>query len=305
MTMKPPLRIWARWALVAGLLFGSMGRAAGPPTRLVDLHIHFDSRPGFVEDLVKVYSRLGAIACTLADKEDFEKARDAARRYPDIIYPFAAIDLDAPDAVPLVDRAKQAGFRGVKFHSPMKNYDDPSYFPIFARAERYRMVALFHTGISYRPNDKVPRLVGSCARMRPMYLDTLARAFPELKLVGAHLGNPWYEEAAEVARWNPNVYFDVTGSTLIKKKDELNIFRKYLWWGQSSGGAHMPSSTPHAFEKLVFGTDEEPGNLEQVLARYTALMDACQVSTEVRHKVFVETGLRLLGLPGTGNGKHD
>lgn len=296
---------WPRLALVAGLLLGGVIRAAGPAPRIVDLHIHFDSRPGFVEDLVKVYSRMGAIACTLADREDFDKARDAARRYPEIIYPFAVVDLDSAGAVEHVDRARQAGFRGVKFHSPMKNYDDPSYFPVYARAERYRMVALFHTGISYRPNDKIPRLVGSSARMRPMYLDTLARAFPELNIVGAHLGNPWYEEAAEVARWNPNVYFDVTGSTLIKKKDELNIFRKYLWWGQSSGGAHMPSSTPHAFEKLVFGTDEEPASLEQVLARYTALMDACQVNAEVRRKVLAETGLRLLGLPGGGSGKHD
>ncbi len=295
-------RVWPQLMLIAALLCGGAGHAA---PRVVDLHIHFEARPEWLEELVKVYTRAGAIACVLAERQDFEKAREAARKYPELIYPFAVVDLDATDAVALVDRARQMGFRGVKFHSPMKNYDDASYFPIYARAERYRMVALFHTGISYRPNDKIPRLVGSSARMRPMYLDTLARAFPELNIVGAHLGNPWYEEAAEVARWNPNVYFDVTGSTLIKKKDELNIFRKYLWWGQSSGGAHMPSSTPHAFEKLVFGTDEEPANLEQVLARYNALMDACQVGAEVRRKVLAETGLRLLGLEGSGSAKHE
>ena len=40
----------------------------------------------------------------------------------------------------------------------------------------------------------------SSARMRPIYLNTIARAFPDLKIIGAHLGNPWYQEAAEVAR---------------------------------------------------------------------------------------------------------
>lgn len=62
--------------------------------------------------------------------------------------------------------------------------------------------------------------------MRPIYLDTIARAFPDLKIIGAHLGNPWYQEAAEVARWNPNVFFDLTGSTL--KKIILNSLLKYF-----------------------------------------------------------------------------
>jgi hypothetical protein len=59
-----------------------------------------------------------------------------------------------------------------------------------------------------------------------MYLDTLAREFPDLTLVGAHLGNPWYDEAAEAARWNPNLYFDMTGSTLVKKGANLAFFRQ-------------------------------------------------------------------------------
>ena len=37
------------------------------------------------------------------------------------------------------------------------------------------------------------------ARMCPSYLHTIARAFPNLIIQGAHLGNPWYDEAAEVA----------------------------------------------------------------------------------------------------------
>ena len=53
--------------------------------------------------------------------------------------------------------------------------------------------------------------------MRPIYLDTMARLFPAWKIHGAHLGNPWYEEASMSCRWNPNLYFDLTGSTLKKK----------------------------------------------------------------------------------------
>jgi hypothetical protein len=264
--------------------------------RYVDAHIHWSERANFVEDLARVYRQHKAIACLSARREHFDQLKAAAQKVPDVIIPFLWIDLDDSDAVAQIDRAQAAGFKGLKIHSPLKNYDDPDYFPVFARAERYRLIVLLHTGISFRPNDKIPRRKGSMARMRPMYLDTLARAFPELILIGSHLGNPWYDEAAEVARWNPNVYFDLTGSSLVKKKDELSVFRKYLWWGQASGQAHMPEATPHAFEKLVFGTDEDPLKLEENIARYNQLLDACQVPEAVRRKVFAETMVRLLGL---------
>ena len=264
--------------------------------RYVDAHIHYDERAKFVEDLVRVYRQHQAVACLSGEREHFSKLAAAAKEYPDVIVPFLWIDLDDTDVVEQIDSAQAAGFKGLKIHSPLKNYDDPSYFPAFARAERYRLTTLLHTGISFRPSDKVPRLKGSSARMRPMYLDTLARAFPELTLIGAHLGNPWYDEAAEAARWNPNLYFDLTGSSLIKKKDELAIFRKYFWWGQGSAQTHMPQNTPHAFEKLVFGTDDDPLKLEENIARYNQLLEACQVPEPVRRKVFAETMIRILGL---------
>lgn len=283
--------------LVLLLILAQVAAAQSTP-RYVDAHIHWDNRAKFVEDLVRVYTEKNAIACLSAEREDFEKLKAAAKLHPNVIVPVLWIDLDDADVLTQVDRAHEAGIQGLKIHSPLKNYDDPSYFPVFARAERYRMFTLLHTGISSRPNDKVPRTKGSMARMRPMYLDTLARAFPELTLIGAHMGNPWYDEAAEAMRWNPNLYFDLTGSTLIKKQDDLGIFRKYLWWGQTAGLNHMPQNTPNAFEKLVFGTDEDPLNLEANIKRYTQMFDACQVPEPVRRKVFAETMLRVLARPG-------
>jgi hypothetical protein len=260
----------------------------------VDAHIHWSERANFIE--VRVYRKNRAVACLSAKREHFDELKAAAKKYPDVIIPFLWIDLDDGDVIAEVDRAHSAGFKGLKIHSPLKNFDDPSYFPVFARAERYRLTALLHTGISFRPADKIPRQKGSMARMRPMYLDTLARAFPELILIGAHFGNPWYDEAAEAARWNPNLYFDLTGSSLIKKKDELTVFKKYLWWGPGNDQQHMPGETPHAFEKLVFGTDEDPVELEKLIAQYNRLLDACQVPEAVRRKVFAGTMIRILGL---------
>ncbi|MFN0084633.1 MAG: amidohydrolase family protein [Blastocatellia bacterium] len=287
------------WIPTASLLVWCIlaaGALAQTAPRYVDAHIHWDERANFVEDLARVYRKNHAMACLSAQREHFEELKAAAKKHPDVIIPFLWIDLDDSDVIAEIDRAHTAGFKGLKIHSPLKNYDDPGYFPAFARAERYRLVALLHTGISFRANDKIPRQKGSMARMRPMYLDTLARAFPELILIGAHFGNPWYDEAAEAARWNPNLYFDLTGSSLLKKKDELAVFKKYLWWGQTSGQQHMPAGTPHAFEKLVFGTDEDPLELEKLIAQYTRMLDACEVPESVRRKVFSETMSRILGL---------
>jgi len=156
--------------LLLGLLICCCVRSGGlaqTAPRYVDAHIHYDDRANFFEDLVRIYREHKAVACLNARPEHFDKLAAAAKKYPDVIIPFLWIDLDDSDVIAQIDRAHAAGFKGLKIHSPLKNYDDPSYFPAFAAAERYRLVTLLHTGISFRPNDKVPRLKGSMARMRP------------------------------------------------------------------------------------------------------------------------------------------
>jgi hypothetical protein len=44
--------------------------------------------------------------------------------------------------------------------------------------------------------------------MRDTTLDNIARRYPKITLIGARLGNPDYAWAAEIARWNPSVYWD-------------------------------------------------------------------------------------------------
>jgi hypothetical protein len=133
------------------------------------------------------------------------------------------------------------------------------------------------------------------ARMRPAYLHTIARAFPRLVIQGAHLGNPWYEEAAEAARWEKNLYFDLTGSSLIKKQHNLAVFKDYLWWEGPT--AHSSPDAVYAFEKLVFGTDEAPDALESNVRRYERMLDACAVPEPSRRRIFGETMARLLKIP--------
>jgi uncharacterized protein len=129
----------------------------------------------------------------------------------------------------------------------------------------------------------------------PEYLLTIAAKFTKLQIICAHFGNPWYAEAAEVARWCKNVHCDITGSTLIKLQGNLKQLKDYLWWEGPT--AHSAPDAVPAFEKLVFGTDEAPERLDNMLGRYEDMFDACQIPEEIRKKVYGSTLARLMGIP--------
>ena len=258
---------------------------------IIDSHMHFDDRPDFFERLVAMYRPRNAMACVLTPMSGFEATRRAAADHPDVVIPYGQISVDDPAAPEQIARFADAGFKAIKMHSPRHNWDDPQYFHLYAQIERLGLPALFHTGIAFHVDT--PQYT-SMARMRPEYLDTIARAFPKLYIQGAHFGNPWYAEAAEATRWCPRLYFDITGSSLIKKANNLAVFKEYLWWDGPS--AHSSPHAVYAFEKLVFGTDEPPQNLDIVLARHEALFDACGVPESSRRKIYGETIAGILGI---------
>ena len=132
--------------------------------------------------------------------------------------------------------------------------------------------------------------------MRATRLDLIARHWPKMIVIGAHLGNPDYAEAAEIARWIPNLYFDLSGSSLIKMRGNYEYFRSIFWW---SGvvSPHTPQGGPDAFEKLVFGSDIFRGELGEFDAgqqRYHAMLDACRVAPDVQAMIFSGTMWRIL-----------
>jgi predicted TIM-barrel fold metal-dependent hydrolase len=278
---------------VAGFLTSQALTAQTPDRRIIiDSHQHYEDKPDYFDRLVKIYRPRHAMACVNAFMKDFDKVRKAAAAYPDVVIPYGRINVDEPAARNEIETFAKAGFKGIKLHSPRENWDAPQYFPLYERLQHHNLLALFHTGIAFHSDE--PHYT-SMARMRPAYLDTLSRAFPDLYIQGAHFGNPWYDEAAEAARWSPKLYFDMTGSSLIKKAKNLSTFRDYLWWE-----GPMQHSSPHAvyaFEKIVFGTDEEPEHLDIVLGRYESLLNACEVPEPSRRKVYGETLARILKIP--------
>ena len=83
---------------------------------------------------------------------------------------------------------------------------DRRYYPLFA--------ACVELGVPFCTQ------VGHTGPMRPSetgrpipYIDQVAIDFPELVIVGGHIGYPWTEEMVAVARKHENVYIDTSAYT--------------------------------------------------------------------------------------------
>jgi len=74
----------------------------------------------------------------------------------------------------------------------------------------------------------------------PILYDAVAREFPNLKIVLAHIGIPWFWDALVVVRKHPNVYADITGIC------------RFPWWGYQALSAFSEFG---AMNKLLFGSD--------------------------------------------------
>jgi len=283
--------------LVVALFPGTASLAQDAKTRFkIDSHYHYRDEPDFIKKTVETYRKYNTMVCVLTPIKALEVVKGAVKTYPDVIIGYGSISLDDPGALDQIDKFHAAGFRGIgELSNPLKDYNDPAYFPIYQRMERYGMHVLFHTGVVARRNPEKPGTTGM-AKMRPAFLDEVARRFPKITLQGAHLGNPWYDEAAEAARWNPNLYFDITGSSLIKKKDTPQFWAEILWWRPSLESMHSPSAGDHAFDKIIFGTDENPEGLLPNIERFDAFLKANKIPEDVQAKCWAGTIARILGI---------
>jgi len=266
--------------------------------RIVDIHVHFNGKnPSYIADFIKLSERLNLTACLLTPYANRQAVAEAARRYPARIVPFGSIEMDDPDVLRQIDDFHALGFRGLgELEFPKKPYSDPSYAAIYERANRYGMVLMFHTGIVLREKFDEPEDVASY-RMRAFYLEEVARRYPRITVIGAHCGNPEYEWAAETARWNPNLFFDLSGSTLVKMRGRLADFRRIFWWSGTNEGTANPEGDKSAFSKLVFGSDAGLDGIDEVLAHYRAMFAACDVPASTQKLILGGTLAKILHLP--------
>ena len=111
-----------------------------------------------------------------------------------------------------VDRRLDLGNRCLKIHPPHQLYPANAYTDglealgrIYRRCEDRGLPVMIHTGTSIFPG----------ARSKwgnPLAIDDVAIDFPDLRVLMAHGGRPfWMEEAFFVLRRHPNVHLELSG----------------------------------------------------------------------------------------------
>jgi predicted TIM-barrel fold metal-dependent hydrolase len=112
--------------------------------------------------------------------------------------------------------------------------DHARYYPYYAKCCELDVPIMMQVGhnLIYQRDRRLPS-VG-----RPLTLDAVAIDFPELKLIGIHIGVPWTDEMISMAWKHPNVYI---GGDAYAPRHWPESFVKYIdSYGQ---------------DKVLFGTD--------------------------------------------------
>lgn len=83
--------------------------------------------------------------------------------------------------------------------------NDKKFYPIYTKCVELDIPVLLHTAFN------LTRTI-SLDFGRPIYLDEVAKDFPELKIVAVHGGWPWVLEMVAVCWKYPNVYIEISGT---------------------------------------------------------------------------------------------
>lgn len=166
-----------------------------------------------------------------------------------------------------IEKAVDMGFKGLKLmpHLHMLNPNDEKMYPIYEKALEYDLVLLFHSGTQFHKGTKIKYC-------RPIYFDDVAVDFPDLKIIIAHFGYPWYEEALAVVRRNENVYFNIAGWS--PKYIPETVIR------------HMNSLLQ---DKVLFGTDYPLMSYKRIVEELKAL----NLKPETYKKLFYKNAQKI------------
>ncbi len=167
---------------------------------------------------------------------------DAVRRHPEKLTGFAYVDPRRPDCLERLRHAvEDLGLVGVKY-GPIYNgvpLDDPRLEPIFSYCEKNDLPITMHMGTTYT------RLYAA-ELGRPLAVEAVALAYPDLKLVMAHMGHPWFEECIAVIRKQPNVYAEIS-AIYYRRWQFYNVMlaiEEYRVADKIFFGSDFPFSTP-------------------------------------------------------------
>jgi predicted TIM-barrel fold metal-dependent hydrolase len=156
-------------------------------------------------DFAVILAELAPITSGIAANEDVSQFCSQSPR----LIPFASIDPNTSEnpVDELEELVRNQGFKGLKLYPTYQQFypNESKIYPLYAKAQELDIPVLLHIGSSIFTGSRLK--YGD-----PLYLDDVAVDFPELKILQAHSGRPfWYQKALTLARIHKNVYMEVSG----------------------------------------------------------------------------------------------
>lgn len=184
------------------------------------------------------------------------------------IFAFGSVHPDAPDALVELERIKDAGLKGVKFHPEYQNFyaDDPKMKPIYQKISSLGLITLFHAGHDY----------GFCTPYHGM---------PD-HLLGAL---KWLDAPVVAAHWGGVG----CGIEVLEK-----LCGKDIWFDLSFGYGTMPRCfaqnivDKHTPDRLLFASDM-PWHRPSWEKR---LIETLDLSQEDKDKIYYKNAMKLLNI---------
>jgi predicted TIM-barrel fold metal-dependent hydrolase len=212
----------------------------------------------------------------------YERIAEVCAQHPERLRGLAGIDptMGMAGVRELERGVRDLGFIGAHLYPHWFELapDHARYYPFYAKCCELGVPVMMQVGhcLKYGEGHTLPS-VG-----RPICLDQVACDFPELTIIGIHIGYPWTEEMISVAYKHPNVYI---GSDAYAPRYWPEAFKHYVAsWGQ---------------DKVMFGTDFPV--IDPVRARRE--IDELGFPAAAQAKFLRGNALRVFGLSdGDGDG---
>ncbi|HRX86200.1 MAG TPA: amidohydrolase family protein [Phycisphaerae bacterium] len=174
------------------------------------------------------------------------------RTHPKKLIGFAGVDPSSPaHAVEELERARtELGMKGVALSPAAQNLHPCSSKSevIYSRAAELGLPVLFNPGV---------QIASECVLefAQPVLLDEVARSFPSLRIVIAHLGYPWIRETLVLLAKHEHVYADI--SWLLHQPWEayqaLLSAHQFGVMGKLLFGSGFPFSSPAQSIETLYG----------------------------------------------------
>lgn len=212
-----------------------------------------------------------------------ELIAEIAAEHPRLIG-FGSVDPSTAGAADEVERAiRGLGLRGLKLDPALQGFDidDREHaYPVYARAQDLGVPIVMHCGLSWAP-------AGRSSRAHPLRLEAVVHDFPDLRVVIAHAGFPWVDDALMLALKYPGVYLD---TAIIYSGRPSDSLRKVL--GERIG-LDVVRRSLHS--KIVFGS-----NTPRIRPKHmTQAVDALGLDPVTYARIRRTNAETLLGLAGS------